>query len=148
MSSKPLNKSLLPIFIVVFVDLLGFSIILPLLPYYAKSLQVSDQTVGYLVASYSICQFLASPILGDLSDRFGRRPVLIYSQIGSFAGFLLLGSALHLPYALVWLFVSRIIDGLSGGNITIAQAYISDITEPHERAKSYGLIGVAFGLGF
>src|ERR1044071_853199 len=142
------NKRLLPIFIVVFVDLLGFSIILPLLPYYAKQLQLSDTGIGFLVATYSLCQFIASPILGELSDRYGRRPLLIYSQIGSFLGFLLLGSALHLPYAVVWLFVSRTIDGLSGGNITITQAYISDVTEPQDRAKGYGLIGVAFGLGF
>jgi MFS transporter, DHA1 family, tetracycline resistance protein len=142
------NKHLLPIFLVVFVDLLGFSIILPLLPYYAKSLQVSDHVIGLLVASYSICQFVAAPLLGDLSDRFGRRPLMIYSQLGSLAGFLLLGTALHLPNPLFWIFISRIIDGISGGNITIAQAYVADITKPEERAKSYGLIGVAFGLGF
>ena len=142
------NKRLIPIFIVVFVDLLGFSLILPLLPYYAESFQASPQVIGYLVAAYSLCQFLASPILGELSDRFGRRPLLIYSQAGSCAGFILLGAALHLPHPLFWLFVARIIDGLSGGNLTIAQAYISDITKPEERARSYGLIGVAFGLGF
>src|SRR5262245_30658902 len=141
-------KKLLPIFVVVFVDLLGFSIILPLLPYYALSFKATEVTIGWLVASYSICQFLAAPLLGSLSDRYGRRPVLIYSQIGSFLGFLLLGTASFLPHALVWLFVSRIVDGVSGGNLTIAQAYISDVTAPEERAKSYGLIGVAFGLGF
>jgi len=142
------NKRLIPIFIVVFVDLLGFSIILPLLAYYAKSFNASDQVIGVLVATYSLCQFIASPILGDLSDRFGRRPLLLYSQMGSCAGFILLGTALHLSHPLFWLFVARAIDGFSGGNITIAQAYISDVTEPQERAKSYGLIGVAFGLGF
>jgi DHA1 family tetracycline resistance protein-like MFS transporter len=141
-------KRLLPIFIVVFIDLLGFSIILPLLPFYAEKYNATPAIIGYLVASYSFCQFIASPILGDLSDRFGRRPLLLYSQIGSCSGFVLLGAALHLPNPLAWLFVARIIDGISGGNITIAQAYISDITEPDERAKSYGLIGVAFGLGF
>lgn len=143
-----MNKRLIPIFVVVFVDLLGFSIILPLLPYYATSFGASEVTIGWLVASYSICQFFASPVLGGLSDRFGRRPMLIYSQIGSFLGFVLLGTALFLPNPLVWLFVARIVDGISGGNLTIAQAYISDVTEPEERAKSYGLIGVAFGLGF
>lgn len=142
------NKRLLPLFLVVFVDLLGFSIILPLLPYYALSFHANELTIGALVASYSICQFLAGPILGGLSDQYGRRPVLIASQIGSFAGFVLLGTATFLPHALAWLFVSRIIDGASGGNLTIAQAYISDVTAPEERAKSYGLIGVAFGLGF
>jgi MFS family permease len=140
--------TLLPIFLVVFVDLLGFSIILPLLPYYAIALDASDQTIGYLVATYSLCQFVAGPILGSLSDRFGRRPLLIYSQLGSFAGFLLLAAAMFLPNPLLWLFVARVVDGLSGGNISIAQAYIADVTEPKDRAKSYGLIGVAFGLGF
>ncbi|MFY9225011.1 MAG: MFS transporter [Blastocatellia bacterium] len=141
-------KKLLPIFLIVWVDLLGFSIILPLLPYYAKSLQLSDFLVGLLVASYSICQFIAGPILGEMSDRFGRRPLLLYSQLGSFTGFLLLGTALFLPHSIVWLFISRIIDGFSGGNVTVTQAYISDVLEPEEWTKGYALIGVAFGLGF
>ncbi|MFN7826819.1 MAG: MFS transporter [Acidobacteriota bacterium] len=143
------DKRYIPIFIVVFVDLLGFSIILPLLPYYARNFEATPIEVGLLISSYSICQFIASPILGDLSDRFGRRSILIYSQIGSFIGFLLMGLALHLPQPLLWLFLARVIDGLSGGNLTVAQAYISDITKPEERAKYYGMvIGVSFGLGF
>src|SRR3954470_15980004 len=108
------NKALISIAIVVFVDLLGFSLILPLLPYYAKTFAASPQTTGYLVAVYSICQFIASPILGGLSDRFGRRPLLIYSQLGSLVGFVVLGLANSLPL----LFLSRIIDGISGGNLT------------------------------
>lgn len=100
--------------------------------------------IGYLVASYSVCQFIASPILGGLSDRYGRRPLLIYSQVGSMLGFILLGFAHTLPL----LFLSRIIDGISGGNLTIAQAYIADVTEPKDRSSALGLIGVAFGLGF
>ena len=143
------DKRFIPIFIVVFVDLLGFSIILPLLPYYARNFNATPQMVGILIASYSICQFLASPILGDLSDRYGRRPVLLYSQIGSCLGFVLMGIALNLPNPLLWLFVARIIDGLTGGNLTVAQAYISDITRPEERARNFGMIiGVSFGLGF
>ncbi|MFN7623221.1 MAG: MFS transporter [Acidobacteriota bacterium] len=143
------DKRYIPIFIVVFVDLLGFSIILPLLPYYARNFEATPIEVGLLISSYSICQFIASPILGDLSDRFGRRSILIYSQIGSLIGFLLMGLALHLPQPLLWLFLARVIDGLSGGNLTVAQAYISDITKPEERAKYYGMvIGVSFGLGF
>src|SRR5689334_4555546 len=106
------NKRLLPIFVVVFVDLLGFSIILPLLPFYALSFGASEWTIGWLVASYSICQFMAAPLLGALSDRFGRRPVLLYSQVGSLAGFVLLGTALFLPHPLFWIFVSRVIDGV------------------------------------
>jgi len=143
------DKRYIPIFIVVFVDLLGFSIILPLLPYYARHFDATPIEVGLLISSYSICQFIASPILGDLSDRYGRRSILIYSQIGSLIGFLLMGLALHLPQPLLWLFLARVIDGLSGGNLTVAQAYISDITKPEERAKYYGMvIGVSFGLGF
>lgn len=138
------NKALVAIAIVVFVDLLGYSIILPLLAFYAKTFNASPQTTGYLVAVYSICQFIASPILGSMSDRFGRRPLLIYSQIGSFLGFILLGLANTLPL----LFLSRVIDGLSGGNLTIAQAYIADITPPKERAGALAIIGIAFGVGF
>ena len=138
------NKALLAISIVVFVDLLGFSIILPLLPYYAKTFDATPAMIGYLVASYSICQFIAAPILGGMSDKFGRRPLLIYSQLGSFVGFVLLGFANSLPL----LFLSRIIDGISGGNLTIAQAYIADVTPPKERAGAMGVIGIAFGLGF
>src|SRR5262249_5534823 len=145
----PLNKRLIPIFIVVFVDILGFSIILPLLPFYASKINAADAAVGPLIASYSLCQFIAAPILGKLSDTYGRRPILLYSQFGSFLGFILLGLAMHLPHPLAWLFAGRMIDGLSGGNLTVAQAYISDITEPHERAKIFGMIiGVSFGLGF
>lgn len=141
-------KKLIPVFFIIWVDLLGFSIILPLLPYYAKSLNVSDWVIGLLVATYSICQFIAGPLLGEMSDRKGRRPLLLYSQIGSCTGFILLGTALFLPFPLFWLFVSRVIDGLSGGNVTVTQAYISDVLEPEEWTKGYALIGAAFGLGF
>jgi DHA1 family tetracycline resistance protein-like MFS transporter len=145
----PGKERLIPIFIVVFVDILGFSIILPLLPYYVREINAAGASVGPLIASYSLCQFIAAPILGNLSDTYGRRPVLLYSQFGSLLGFILLGLAIHLPYPLAWLFAGRMIDGLSGGNLTVAQAYISDITEPRERAKTFGMIiGVSFGLGF
>ena len=144
-----MNKQLIPIFIVVFVDILGFSIILPLLPFYATQINAADWTVGPLIASYSLCQFIAAPILGNLSDRYGRRPVLLFSQFGSLGGFILLGLAMHLPNPLMWLFAGRMIDGLSGGNLTVAQAYISDVTEVRDRAKVFGMIiGVSFGLGF
>ncbi len=143
------DKRLIPIFIVVFIDLLGFSLILPLLPYYASTFGASPQTIGYLVASYSLCQFLAAPFLGAWSDRYGRRPLLLYSQLGTLLGFILLAMAPSLPNALLWLFVSRVIDGISGGNLTIAQAYITDISAPQDRARNFGMIiGVSFGLGF
>jgi len=143
------DKRLIPIFIVVFVDILGFSIILPLMPYYTTHFGASAIMTGALIASYSICQFLASPFLGDWSDRYGRRPILLYSQIGSCLGFILMGVATHLPQPLLWILIARIVDGLSGGNLTVAQAYISDITKPEERARVFGMtIGVSFGLGF
>jgi DHA1 family tetracycline resistance protein-like MFS transporter len=138
------NKRLFSIIFVVFIDLLGFSLILPLLPYYAKTFQASEFVTGLLIASYAIMQLIGAPILGRLSDRFGRRPILLVSVFGTFLGFLLLGFA----NALWMLFASRIIDGLTGGNLSVAQAYISDVTDEKNRSKGLGMIGAAFGLGF
>lgn len=141
--SKPKN-ALLPIFLIVVVDILGMTLILPLLPFYAERYGASPQVVGLLITTYALCQLLAGPILGKLSDRYGRRPLLIVSQIGTFAGFLVLGWA----KTLIWIFFSRFLDGITAGNLSLAQAYISDVTEPQNRAKAFGVIGVAFGLGF
>ncbi len=153
---------LLTIFLIVFVDLLGFSLILPLLPYYAEAYGATPIVVGLLVASYAAAQLLGAPLLGRLSDRYGRRPVLLLSVAGTLVGFLLLGFAAPIGRLLASLvapqavnlfiigvlFASRILDGLTGGNITVAQAYISDVTDEQNRAKGLGLIGAAFGLGF
>ena len=139
-----MNKRLFSIILVVFIDLLGFSLILPLLPYYAKTFNANQTTTGILIASYALMQLIGAPILGRLSDRFGRRPILLVSVFGTFLGFLLLGFA----NALWMLFVSRIIDGLTGGNLSVAQAYISDVTDAKDRSKGLGMIGAAFGLGF
>jgi DHA1 family tetracycline resistance protein-like MFS transporter len=141
---EKMNKRLFSIILVVFIDLLGFSLILPLLPYYAETFKASETTTGILIASYALMQLIGAPILGRLSDRFGRRPVLLISVFGTFLGFLLLGFA----NALWMLFVSRIIDGLTGGNLSVAQAYISDVTDAKDRSKGLGMIGAAFGLGF
>jgi DHA1 family tetracycline resistance protein-like MFS transporter len=138
------NKRLFSIILVVFIDLLGFSLILPLLPYYAKTFNANQTVTGLLIASYALMQLIGAPILGRLSDRFGRRPILLVSVFGTFLGFLLLGFA----NALWMLFVSRIIDGLTGGNLSVAQAYISDVTDAKDRSKGLGMIGAAFGLGF
>lgn len=138
------NKRLLTIFLIVFVDLLGFSLILPLLPYYAQTFGSGAFMTGLLVASYALAQLIGAPILGRWSDRVGRRRVLLVSIFGTFIGFLLLGFA-----GTLWmLFVSRIIDGLTGGNLNVAQAYITDVTDQKNRAKGLGLIGAAFGMGF
>lgn len=139
-----MNKRLFSIILVVFIDLLGFSLILPLLPYYAETFKANQTTTGILIASYAVMQLIGAPILGRLSDRFGRRPILLVSVFGTFLGFLLLGFA----NALWMLFVSRIIDGLTGGNLSVAQAYISDVTDEKSRSKGLGMIGAAFGLGF
>src|SRR6516225_325773 len=138
------TSPLLSIFLIVLVDVLGLTIILPLLPFYAESFGATPAVVGMLVSTYAICQLIAGPPLGHLSDRVGRRPVLLVSQIGTCVGFLILAFA----QALWMVFLARIIDGLTAGNLTVAQAYISDVTEPENRAKSFGMIGIAFGLGF
>ena len=141
------RSPLLPIFLIVMVDVLGLTIILPLLPFYAERLGASPTVVGLLVSTYAACQLVAGPVLGQMSDRVGRRPLLLVSQMGTFIGFLILAWAGFI--GLLWLvFVSRIIDGLTAGNLSLAQAYISDVTRPEERAKSFGVIGVAFGIGF
>lgn len=132
------------IFLTVFIDLVGFGIVIPVLPLYAKHFGATEMTNGWLVGIYSAMQFLAGPILGRISDRVGRRPVLLVSLLGTSLGFFMMGAAT----TLFWLFAARIIDGISGGNISTAQAYIADITPPEERSGSMGLIGAAFGLGF
>lgn len=142
-----MNRSpLVVIFTTVFIDLLGFGIVIPVLPFYAEGtiFNATPRTVGLLFASYSVMQLIFSPVLGRLSDTYGRRPVLLISIIGTGIGFLILGFATTL-----WmLFLGRILDGISGGNISTAQAYIADITTNEDRAKGMGLLGAAFGLGF
>jgi DHA1 family tetracycline resistance protein-like MFS transporter len=137
-------RSLIVLFLTVFVSLIGFGIIIPLLPFYAQSFGASPTTIGLLFASFSVAQFIAAPVLGKLSDRWGRRPILIFSLLGTVVSFALLAVA----HSITLLFIARIVDGLSGGNITTARAYIADVTPVEERAKRYGLIGAAFGLGF
>lgn len=138
------DRPLLIIFLIVFVNLLGFGIIIPLLPLYATRLGALPFVVGLLFGSFSVAQLLAAPVLGDLSDRYGRRPVLIFSLLGTAVSFAMLAVA----NSLALVFASRIIDGLSGGNISTARAYIGDVTTVENRARAFGLIGAAFGLGF
>ncbi|MDT5155781.1 MAG: hypothetical protein QOC99_501 [Acidobacteriota bacterium] len=142
-----MNRSpLLVIFITVFIDLVGFGIVIPVLPFYVEGTKfgASPRVVGLLFASYSIMQLIFTPILGRWSDRYGRRPILFFSLLGTSLGFFILGFATTL-----WmLFAGRIIDGITGGNISTAQAYIADVTTEENRAKGMGLIGAAFGMGF
>ncbi|MBK8024315.1 MAG: MFS transporter [Chloroflexi bacterium] len=126
------------------IDLLGLTIIIPLLPLYAASFQADAATIGILGATYPVMQFIGAPILGRLSDRYGRKPILIISQIGTLIGFLILG----VSNTLLLLFISRALDGLSGANISTAQAIITDSTTDKTRTQGLGLLGAAFGLGF
>nr|BAL56814.1 MFS transporter [uncultured prokaryote] len=132
------------LFAVVFMDLVGFGMVIPLLPLYAELYAPPAWAFGLLMASYSAMQFVFSPILGALSDRWGRRPVLLLSLAGSVVGYLLFG----LADSLALLFASRLVAGVAGGNVATAQAVIADVTPPADRAKGMGLIGAAFGLGF
>lgn len=142
--ARRFGSPLIPIFLIVVVDILGFTIILPLLPFYSERLGATPTAVGALVSIYAVCQLISGPILGQLSDRFGRRPVLLVSQIGTLGGFLLMAAANNL-----WLlFAARALDGATAGNLTTAQAYISDVTKPENRAKAFAVIGIAFGFGF
>ena len=135
---------MLILFLIVFIDLIGFGIILPLLPFYGEFYQASPEMVGLLMATYSFTQFLAAPFWGRLSDRIGRRPVLLVSLAGLAASYVWLGFA----DSLTVLFAARAVGGAMAGNISAAFAYIADITTPENRAKGMGMIGAAFGLGF
>lgn len=158
----PSKRAQMALFLTVFVDLLGFGIIIPLLPLYAKSLSENPSSwmeavnralglqtpgafwAGAAFVSFSLMQFLATPVLGRLSDLFGRRPVLWISLVGSAIGYLVLG----LTTRYEWVLAVRLLDGVTGGNISVAQAAMADLSRPEERSKAMGLIGAAFGLGF
>lgn len=138
------SRPLLAIFFIVFVDILAFTLVLPYLPFFAERFGATPTQVGLILTSFSFFQFLAGPVLGRMSDRVGRKPVLVLSQVGTCLGFVILA----LSNSLWMVYLARVMDGITAGNITVAQAAISDITKPHERAKAFSLIGVSFGLGF
>jgi multidrug resistance protein len=145
------RPSVLIIFLTVFIDLIGFGIVVPLVPVYSKHYAATGFVIGAIIASYSAMQFVFAPIWGRLSDRYGRRPILLISTAGAALSYLLFafGSGIENHVAALWiLFVSRSFAGLCGANITVAQAYIADITPPQDRSRKMGLIGMAFGLGF
>ena len=138
------RSPLLPIFLIVLVDVLGLTIVIPLLAIYAESFGASAFTAALLMTTFAACQLVAGPFLGKLSDRYGRRPILLVSQLGTLVGFLMMAEARWL-----WMvFAGRALDGLTAGNLTVAQAYIADHTPPEKRARAFGMIGIAFGLGF
>ena len=139
-----MSRPLFVLFVTILVNLIGFGIIIPLLPFYAEQFGASPIVIGLLFASFSVAQLIAAPLLGEWSDRWGRRPVLILSLIGTAVSFAMLAVA----HSLTMLFAARIVDGLSGGNITTARAYIADVSTEENRAKMYGFLGAAFGLGF
>jgi MFS family permease len=138
------NGELLTVLLIIFVDIMGFTIMIPLLPFFAESLGATPFQIGMLSSVYGLCSLIAGPFLGDLSDRYGRRKILLLSQLGSCLGFIILAFSNTL-----WpIFLSRIIDGITAGNMTVAQAYISDVTPPQHRTRAMSLIGASFGLGF
>src|SRR5215211_597388 len=145
-TEKFFSAPLLLIFMIVFIDLIGFGMVIPILPIYAQNepFHASPWEIGWMVGIYSWMQFVFSPILGRLSDKYGRRPILFVSLLGSAVGYVVLG----LANTLFLVFVGRIVSGITGGNISAAQAYIADVTTKENRGKGMALFGAAFGLGF
>ena len=138
------RSPLLPIFLIVLVDIFGFTLVIPLLAIYAERFSATAMQATLLVSVFAACQLVSGPLLGRVSDRVGRKPMLLVSQFGTLLGFILLARSTSL-----WmLYVARIIDGVTAGNLSLAQAYISDNTEPKDRSKSFAVIGIAFGTGF
>jgi MFS transporter, DHA1 family, tetracycline resistance protein len=135
---------LLPIFLIVLVDVFGFTLVIPLLSIYAERFNASPLEATLLVSSYAACGLVSGPLLGRVSDSVGRKPMLLISQVGTFIGFIVMARASSL-----WmLYLARVIDGATAGNLSLAQAYISDNTAPANRAKAFAVIGIAFGVGF
>jgi len=138
------KRTLLTVFLIVFIDLMGFGIVIPLLPLYGDQYHPSPVVFGMLMATYSLMQFIFAPVLGRFSDHFGRKPILLISLAGTVAGYILFG----FQNSLLLLFLARALNGIAGANVATAQAVIADVTKPEERARGMGLVGAAFGLGF
>ncbi|MFN2527745.1 MAG: MFS transporter [Candidatus Baltobacteraceae bacterium] len=137
-------RRLAPILGITFIDIMGFSILIPILPYFVKHFGASDLTVGVLFSTFALCGLIAGPIWGNMSDRIGRKGVLIISQIGATIGWAMLAFAPTIAIV----FLARVIEGLSGGNIGVTQAYVTDLVEPKDRTRAYSYVGAAFGFGF
>jgi multidrug resistance protein len=138
------DKNLWILVFVCIINSLGFGIIVPLLYSYGKKFGITEQTIGFLTAAFSIAQFFATPVMGALSDKFGRKPLLAISLVGTCVSFLMFAWA----GSIFMLFAARILDGLTGGNVSVAQAMVSDTSTPANRAKKFGILGSAFGFGF
>ncbi len=136
-------RKLLPILGITFIDIVGFSMLLPILPYFVTHFGMSAAAVGILVSTFSLCQLVSGPLWGNASDRIGRKAVLIISQIGATIGWAMLAFAGNI----FWVFIARIVEGVSGGNIGITQAYVADMVEPKDRSRAFGLIGAMFAAG-
>lgn len=148
-STPAAKSSLVFVFLVVLIDMLGFGIIMPVLPKLITSITgdtISGAAVyaGWLAFAYAAMQFVFGPIIGNLSDRFGRRPVLL----GALGGYAIAYTLMGFASSILWLFAARIIAGIMGASFSTAYAYIADISPPEKRAQNFGLIGAAFGLGF
>lgn len=146
---KSLKAAVGFIFVTIFIDVVGIGIIIPVLPdlireFTGGSYSTASQYSGWLMSSYAIMQFLISPILGGLSDKYGRRPIILASLVGFSIDYLILANA----SSITWLFIGRILAGITGASFTTAQAYIADVSSPKDRAKNFGMVGAAFGLGF
>lgn len=143
-ATKANNRALALVYATIFLDVLGLGVLIPVLPYYAQQFSADALTVGLLSAVFSIAQFISSPILGALSDRVGRRPVILCNILGSAAAYFMFGWA-----GTLWLLMlARVLEGITGGSVSTAQAYIADVTPPEDRMKRFGLIGAVFGVGF
>ncbi len=138
------NRNLLIITLIAVVNALGYGIIIPIVYTYSKRFGLSDLGNGFLLSLFSLCQFLSTPVIGSLSDKYGRKPLLVISLIGTVISFIIMAFA---P-SVIFLFIARALDGLTAGNVPVATAVISDTTKPEDRAKGFGLIGAAFGIGF
>jgi DHA1 family tetracycline resistance protein-like MFS transporter len=136
-------RRLLPILGITFVDILGFSMLIPILPYFVTHFGASPFVVGLLFSTFSLCQLVAGPLWSNASDRIGRKKILIISQVGATAGWAMLGLVTNI----YWVFAARVIEGISGGNIGVTQAYVADMVEPKQRSRAFGYIGATFAAG-
>ena len=144
LNDNSLKRPFSILFLIVATELIGFGLIIPVLPQLALQFNVSTILIGVLMGAYSFAQFIASPILGTLSDRYGRKIILIISKLGTALAYVIMAKS----QSYEWFLAARLLDGFTGGNIAVARAYIADITTAENRAKGMAVIGISFGIGF